>query len=94
MPKNAIKMTGLKQIRRNLDDVKVKVEDEANRVMKTEEAPAVLRRAKELVPVKSGHLRDSGKIQSNKGTSGSTVDIVFDTPYALRNVLGGISRCG
>jgi len=62
MPRNAIKITGLKQLRRNLNDVKVKVADEANRVMKTEEAPEVLRRAKQLVPVKSGRLRDSGKL--------------------------------
>ena len=84
MPKSAMRLVGLKQVLKNVERIKFQVAAEANKVMKTQEAPAVLRRAKSLVPLKKGRLRDSGKIESTEGASGTSVDIVFDTAYALK----------
>ena len=61
--------------------------EEANRVMKTEEAPAVLRRAKTLVPVKSGRLKVSGKLVEKRSVSGTEFEISFgggEVDYALK----------
>ena len=84
MPKNSIRLIVLKQVLKNAERIKFQVAAEANKVMKTEEAPAVQRRAKQLVPVKSGRLRDSGKIETTKGASATVTDVIFDTPYALK----------
>ena len=86
MPKkNAISLTGQRRITGNLARMKVHVVDEANKVMKSE-AQDALQRSKKLTPVRTGALRDSGKVVEKRGASGTEFEISFGgdgVDYAL-----------
>ena len=46
-----------------------------------------MRRAKDLLPVETGRLKDSGRVETTKTASGTFTDIVFggpEAPYATQ----------
>lgn len=72
----------LKKVQRQLTAIKKQGRRAANDAM-SEEANRILSRSKKLVPVKSGRLRDSGKVKTDKTGSGVEHEVVFDAPYAF-----------
>jgi HK97 gp10 family phage protein len=46
-------------------------------------ADLVLVTAQDIVPVRTGELRDSGHLEKRVDSDGMTVDVVFDAPHAM-----------
>ena len=75
------KVTGIKEITKNLRKTKDRVRSVAQAAV-MQEARAILDRAKRRVPVETGQLRDSGTIEFRKTKHGAVAEVSFNTEYA------------
>jgi len=81
----SIKLVGIPRVTKNIDTLKLRTVAEAKKVIKAEGERA-LQRAKELTPVRTGALRDSGKLVEKRSASGTEFQISFGgdgVDYAL-----------
>lgn len=80
----SFKLVGLDKVQKNMKKLVRKVHEEGERALEVE-AQKVLDKAKQLAPVKTGRLRDSGRIEKADSKTGPAFRLRFgdeDVPYA------------
>ena len=73
----SVKVEGLENVLRNLTKIAIEIEKDVDKEVE-DEARRILARARELVPVETGALRDSGEVRR----SGDRTEVRFSTSYA------------